>query len=184
MSSTVPHFEESGRFNPVSAQDKMPAQEFGIALDYLVLTCVDLVLVNRDRILLAQRHQYPRPSWWVIGGRMSAGESPLQAAQRKAWEEAHLSLPPERFHYLGAFSTCFARRAQEPQHHGLHSVNLTYQVSLADTETTQIRLVDTEYTAIYQWADCNTMQKILDPDDSIDQVLWAIAATVFHQSKS
>jgi ADP-ribose pyrophosphatase YjhB (NUDIX family) len=180
----VPHFQESGRINPVSIQDRMPAPAFGIALDHLVITCVDLVFVNRDRLLLARRNQYPRKSWWIIGGRMVAGESPIQTAQRKACQEAHLAhLAPDRFRYLGAFSTCFARRTQAPQHHGLHSVNLTYQLSLTDAEIAQIQLIPTEYEAAYKWVNLDEMETFLAAEtsgtrDAMDQVLLAIGQMV------
>jgi ADP-ribose pyrophosphatase YjhB (NUDIX family) len=175
----VPHFEESGRTNPVAADDRLSAKDFAIALDHLVITCVDLALVHRDRILLAQRNQYPRKSWWLIGGRMIAGETPLQAAQRKAQEEANLShLAPDRFQYLGAYSTCFARRSQPPQSHGLHSVNLTYQLSLTDAEISQIQLIQTEYEPTHEWIRLDQVKPFLTPQDALDQALLAVVLAI------
>lgn len=171
----VPHFEETGRLNPKTSHDRMPESLYSNALDYLVITCVDLALVWEQQLLLAQRTCYPRPSWWLIGGRMVAGESPIAAAQRKAAEEAHLvNLAVERFQFVGVYSTCFAMRAQEPRQHGSHTVNLTYMVQLTTVEQAQVQLSRAEYNSHYQWLALLEVERILDSGNPIDRALQAI----------
>ncbi len=177
--SKVLHFAEVGRVNPKTAADRMPEAEYAAALDYLVFTCVDLVFLHQHQILLARRNHYPRKTWWVIGGRMVAGESPLETAQRKATEEAGLpTLAGDRFQFIGVYSTSFALRAQAPSHHGSHSVNLTYLVELTPVEQQQLRLVSTEYEADYRWIDLDQVVTLVDPNDSLDQALLAIVHDV------
>ncbi|EKQ68249.1 ADP-ribose pyrophosphatase [Leptolyngbyaceae cyanobacterium JSC-12] len=171
----VPHFTETGRVNPKTAADRMPDVYYAIALDYLVFTCVDLVLLHNNQILLARRNRYPRKTWWVIGGRMVAGEAPLETAQRKAAEEAGLAnLDQDRFQFIGVYSTSFAFREQEPICNGSHSVNLTYQVRLTEHEKQSVVLTSSEYESDYQWVDLEHVIHRINPDDSLDQALVAI----------
>ncbi|MGI0486067.1 NUDIX domain-containing protein [Pantanalinema rosaneae CENA516] len=171
----VPHFEERGRLNPKTSHDRMPESLYSSALDYLVITCVDLAFVREGQLLLAQRCQYPRASWWLIGGRMVAGESPIATAQRKAAEEAQLgNLTVDRFQFIGTYSTCFAMRQQEPQQHGSHTVNLTYRVTLTQLEQTQIQLSQTEYNSTYRWLALSEVEQILDLGNPLDRALQAV----------
>jgi ADP-ribose pyrophosphatase YjhB (NUDIX family) len=157
----------------------MPEQEYAAALDYLVFTCVDLVFLYQRQILLARRNHYPRKAWWIVGGRMVAGESPLETAQRKAAEEAGLdTLNGDRFQFVGVYSTSFAFREQAPSHHGSHSVNLTYLVELTEAEQQHLQLIATEYEADYCWVTLDQVMTLVDPDDSLDQALLAIVHDV------
>lgn len=170
----VPHFEERGRVNPVQADDRLPQPIYSAALDYLVFACVDLVLTHQTQILLAMRKTEPRRSWWIIGGRMTAGESPLATAQRKAAQEASLlNLEPSRFQYIGVYSTCFARRAQAPQQHGSHSLNITYQLEVTRSEHAQICLNASEYET-WQWIDRPAIALLLNPTEPLDAALLRI----------
>jgi ADP-ribose pyrophosphatase YjhB (NUDIX family) len=139
------HFQDPDRVNPVTPQDRLPESIYSEALDHLVIACVDVVLTHQDQVLLAKRNAPPRPSWWVLGGRMVAGENPLAAASRKLWEEGSLRVDPSRLTWIGVYSTCFAQRQQSPQKHGLHSLNLTYHVELSASEKAQLKLSSTEY---------------------------------------
>ena len=171
----IPHFEEPGRQPPRSNGDRLSDPVYSQALDHLVFTCVDLVFSHQGKILLAQRTTYPRRSWWVIGGRMIAGENPIATAQRKAREEAQLhSLAANRFHLIGVYSTVFARRAQPPVENGSHSVNLTYQVELTAAEKRQIQLVPSEYAAQWHWLNRDQIAALTDPADPIDRALLQI----------
>ncbi|MEM0981303.1 MAG: NUDIX hydrolase [Cyanobacteria bacterium P01_H01_bin.58] len=150
MSATdVPHFSEAPNDEPPSPV-YLPDREYGLALDALVIACVDVLLVHGETFLLGQRRTLPRSDWWLIGGRMMAGESPLAAVQRKVNEEAGLIITSDRFQFLGAYSTCFAQRSQPPQEHGLHSLNLTYWVPVSTAERQAIVLTAKEY-ADYHW---------------------------------
>lgn len=145
----VPHFAEAINDEPRSPV-YLPNREYGLALDALVITCVDVLFVQGKTFLLGKRRTLPRHDWWLIGGRMMAGESPLVAVQRKVSEEAGLTIDSDRYQFLGAYSTCFAQRSQPPQEHGLHSLNLTYWIQVSTAEQQAISLTATEY-ADYRW---------------------------------
>jgi ADP-ribose pyrophosphatase YjhB (NUDIX family) len=170
----VAHFQEPGRLDPVQPEDKIPDPIYSKALDYLVIACVDVVLMHQRQLLLVKRSRYPRPSWWIIGGRMSAGEHPKKAAQRKVAQEASINhLPLSRFHYVGVYSTCFAFRHQSPEHHGSHSLNLTYVVELVQPEREQI-VVRSDEHADWKWIDMDRVGELLDLDQVMDQALLQI----------
>lgn len=176
--SEIPHFEEEGRVNPITVADRMPADTYAVALDYLVFTCVDVVLSCQNQVLLARRNQYPRKSWWILGGRMVAGESPLDTAQRKVLEEAQLgAIAPTRFQYVGAYSTCFTWRNQPPSHHGSHSVNLTYCLELTPAEKGQVNL-NQEYQPDWQWISLSAVGQLLDAQSVLDQALVTVIQDV------
>lgn len=154
----------------------MPEAAYSNALDHIVFTCVDIAFLYGDRLLLAKRTRYPRKSWWIIGGRMVAGETPIESAQRKASEEAQLHhLTAERFQYIGVYSTSFAFREQPPMHHGSHSVNLTYQVALSEPETQLLQLTSNEYDSNYQWVQLQQISELTDVNSPLDQALLQIS---------
>lgn len=162
--------------NPVTTDDRMPETAYSTALDFLVFACVDLVFTHRHQILLAKRNTEPRSSWWIVGGRMVAGESPKDTAIRKAQQEAQLAnLNPDRFQCLGIYSTCFATRRQAPIHHGSHSLNVTYQIELTVLEKEQLKLRSDEYDT-WQWMDLDHVNSLLKPDDAMDQALLRIVS--------
>ncbi|MBW4695710.1 MAG: NUDIX hydrolase [Lyngbya sp. HA4199-MV5] len=174
----VPHFQEAGRMNPVSPDDRMPEATYSTALDFLVFACVDLVFTHQHQILLAKRNTEPRSSWWLVGGRMVAGEAPTDTAKRKAQQEAQLdNLNADRFQYIGVYSTCFATRRQAPQHHGSHSLNVTYQIELTAEEREQVNLRSDEYDT-WQWIDLEDVSSLLKLDDAMDQALLRVVSDV------
>ncbi|MBW4583185.1 MAG: NUDIX domain-containing protein [Tildeniella nuda ZEHNDER 1965/U140] len=170
----VPHFQEAGRINPVSPDDRLPEAIYSKALDFLVLACVDLVFTHRNQILLAKRNTEPRSSWWIVGGRMVAGEEPKATARRKAQQEAQLDdLDASRFQYLGVYSTCFAVRHQAPQQHGSHSLNITYQIELTSEEKERLKLRSDEYDT-WQWVESNNVAVLINAHNDIDRALLSI----------
>ncbi|XHX79912.1 MAG: NUDIX domain-containing protein [Stenomitos frigidus ULC029] len=170
----VLHFQEAGRLNPVKPDDRMPEAAYSTALDFLVFACVDLVFTHHNQLLLAKRNTAPRSSWWIVGGRMVAGEEPKATAIRKAWQEANLAnLEANRFQCVGVYSTCFAVRHQTPEYHGSHSVNITYQIELTIEEKEQIKLRSDEYDT-WQWVEPNELESVLSPDDDLDRALLTV----------
>lgn len=101
---------------------------------------------------------------------MIAGESPLQAAQRKAEQEAGLAIAEDRFRCMGIYSTCFAHRQQPPQDQGLHSLNINYQVALSAIEKTQISLDIDEYDE-WRWCTHAEVLAMVDSEIVINQAL-------------
>jgi ADP-ribose pyrophosphatase YjhB (NUDIX family) len=152
---------------------QLPTDRYSQALDHLVIACTDILLTHQTQIFLAKRQTLPRPSWWIIGGRMRAGESPLVAAQRKLLEEVALDIHRDRLQYIGVYSTCFATRQQPPQHNGLHSLNLTYQVELLRSEKNRLQLAPTEYEQ-GEWMTIDRIHSLLNPEVVMDQALLQI----------
>jgi ADP-ribose pyrophosphatase YjhB (NUDIX family) len=169
----IPHFQDPDRLNPVSSSDRLPTQTYSQALDHMVIACVDIVLTHQTEILLAKRNHPPRPSWWILGGRMVAGEAPLVAASRKIREEAALDVAGDRLQFIGVYSTCFAYRQQPPQHNGLHSLNITYQVELTAIEKAQLKLSTTEYER-GKWMDGDRIRSLLNNQIVMDNALLQI----------
>lgn len=169
----LPHFQDGDRFNSVSPSDRLPTETYSQALDHLVIACVDIVLTYQDEIFLAKRKNPPRPSWWILGGRMVAGEAPLVAASRKIREEAALNISGDRLQFVGVYSTCFAQRQQPPQQNGLHSLNITYQAELTSLEKTQLKLSTTEYEQ-GEWMAGDRICSLLNDKVVIDNALIQI----------
>jgi ADP-ribose pyrophosphatase YjhB (NUDIX family) len=167
------HFQEPDRFNPVTPADQLPADLYGAALDHLVIACVDLVCTQQRQVLLVKRQRHPRPSWWLVGGRMVAGEAPQQTAIRQAAQEMDLCLQSDRLHYIGTYSTCFAQRHQPPQHHGSHTVNITYQVELTAAERSHLRLHPDEQET-WQWFELEQALRLFDTPQVLDQALLTV----------
>lgn len=197
-STDVPHFVENGVDDLIGGDiggdvkgdiggDRpsrhAPAQlsdsEYAAALDNLVLTCVDVVFVHQQSVLLVKRARLPRKSWWMIGGRMVPGESPRQAAQRKAASEAGLNLDADRLVFVGVYSTRFAYRHQPPHHHGSHTVNLTYCIRLTEVEMAQLSFNASEHDG-WQWVNYCDVPGLLKVDDPFDQALLTVVKDVQH----
>lgn len=170
---SVPHFEEPERINPVCPHDQLAIEVYSAALDHLVIACVDAVLTCEQQILLAKRNRYPHPSWWIIGGRMSAGESPQAAICRKVANETKLDFQPDRFTFVGVYSTCFAFRHQPPQHHGSHTLNLTYQIELTASEKAQLQLQQDEHET-WAWVNFDRLPVLLSSNQFMDRALLQI----------
>lgn len=169
----LPHFQDADRLNPVSSGDRLPIETYSQALDHLVIACVDVLLTHQTKILLAKRKNPPRPSWWILGGRMVAGEAPLVAASRKIWEEADLDVSGDRLQFIGVYSTCFADRQQPPQQNGLHSLNITYQVELTPIEKSNLKLSNTEYEQ-GEWLAIEQIHSLLSQKNVMDDALLQV----------
>ena len=71
------------------------------------IVVVSLVIEHEGAVLLARRHpgrDHAPGAWDAISGRIEAGESPHQAAQREGFEETGLHIdvlaPIDTFHFL------------------------------------------------------------------------------------
>lgn len=168
------HFREPERIDPASTSDTLAAEVYTAALDHLVLACVDIVPTHQGQVLLVQRNRYPRSSWWIVGGRMVAGEAPEATAVRKAAQELGLvHLKPDRLQYIGTYSTCFAFRHQTPQHHGSHTLNITYTVELTRSELEKIAVHPHEHET-WQWFSITDALRLLNTDRTMDRALLRI----------
>ncbi|TSC79454.1 MAG: hypothetical protein G01um101429_441 [Parcubacteria group bacterium Gr01-1014_29] len=121
------------------------------ALDMFVIVCVDAVLVNREHktIYLARRRAKPMQGWWVVGGRMRAGEKEQDAIRRKFLQETSVDVDPARFEFLRMNRYFWKDRQQEPQENGNDSLAYTFAIELTKQELRQVseNLERNEYEA-------------------------------------
>jgi ADP-ribose pyrophosphatase YjhB (NUDIX family) len=173
--SRIGSYIESGYApHPVFLDD----QTYGQVLDSVVITCVDIVLVHNDRILLGKRAWHPQADWWLIGGRMKPGEELEATAARNLKRELGLTIALDRFSYLTAFSTAWRLRRHEPADHGTHTTSFVLTVTLTDAEAAGIKLNE-EYTE-QQWL---SAQDIL-AESKFHAALHQCAAAIHTQVQS
>jgi len=115
------------------------------------IVCVDLLILNRDKkLLLVKRRNHPlKGHWWVVGGRILLGETPTDAAYRKAKEEVGLELvKPSRFgcRFIGYYSDIYRENAFGKMR--CQTISLVYRCR-SETETVRLD----EQSSAYRWAD-------------------------------
>ena len=95
-------------------------KEYGEALDCLVKACSDLLLQSPDgqRIFIGKRLVHPQPDWWLVGGRIFPGETPVQSCCRLLRRELALEIDPARFQTVCCQSLAWGMRQQPPMEHG------------------------------------------------------------------
>ena len=126
-------------------------EEYGKVLDSIVITCADIVLINKGKMLLGKRTRDPQPDWWVIGGRMKPGESFEEAASRNLKRELGLNIGLKRLKYLTTFSTVWEKRHHPIKENGIHSVSAVMYADITDEEKRMIKPND-EYKTM-SWVD-------------------------------
>lgn len=67
---------------------KIPTEFYKKIVDAVPILCVDVVLTEKDKIILVKRKKEPKKGeWWVPGGRVFKGETAVEGARRKVKEE-------------------------------------------------------------------------------------------------
>lgn len=62
-------------------------------VELVPILCVDIILIYKDKYIIAKRNNEPlKNRWWIIGGRVLRGEQTIKAAKRKVKEETGLSV--------------------------------------------------------------------------------------------
>lgn len=122
---------------------------YAAAIESMVIVCVDIVIINRERreFSLAWRKSQPFEGWWVIGGRVLAGEKLKDAVTRKFGAETCLKLPSSRFDMVGLNRYVMAMRKQVPTHRGSDTLAFVHTVELDANELRRVAagLDDVEY---------------------------------------
>ncbi len=108
-------------------------QAYADAIESMVIVCVDVVIIDRNRrkFLLAWRRSQPFRGWWVIGGRVFAGETREHAVARKFKEETELDIQVARFEFLTTNRYVMRLRKQEPQVLGSDTLAMVHTVELS-----------------------------------------------------
>jgi len=144
-------------YSPKPEQLFMDDDVYGKALDAIVFTCVDIALTKQGKVLLGKRTRDPQPDWWVVGGRMRAGETFAGSAQRLLKNELGLGMSADRLSPFTVFSTAWNRRAFAPVENGTHSVSVLMTAEISDEEAEKLVFND-EYSD-HQWM---TLDEIID----------------------
>jgi len=134
------------RFKPYHAW--MKDEEYSKVLDNIAVTCVDVVVICSGEIIIGKRRVEPWPNDWIIGGRMIAGETFEEAAQRNIKRELGLDIDPSRFSYLGTYNFVWAKRYQEPTNHGSHNVSITMTLKISEAEWKKIKFDKKEHRGL------------------------------------
>lgn len=126
---------------------KFSDETYAQVLDSVAIGCADSILICEDEILFAKRNIDPRAGHWaIIGGRMLAGESPVEAARRKLYLESGLEIGDlERYIFLETYSMYYSVRQQEPKSNGSHTLNFTYVLNISKEERQKLDLSKSEY---------------------------------------
>lgn len=132
-------------YSPKKEQLFIPDDVYAKALDAIVFTCVDIALTKQGKMLLGKRTRDPQPDWWVVGGRMRAGETFAGSAQRLLKNELGLDMTADRLSPFTVFSTAWSRRAFEPFDNGTHSVSVLMTAKISDDEAQKLAFND-EYS--------------------------------------
>lgn len=70
----------------------IPQSLYDQILENMPISCIDVAIVAKGRVLLVLRGDAPaRGEWWVPGGRVVKGEMMAQTARRKALEEVGIN---------------------------------------------------------------------------------------------
>ena len=138
----------------------LPDDEYARALNTLVIVCIDIVIVDqKDKILLGKRQQEPHPDWWIIGGRMRAGETFEKAAVRTIERELGVTILPSQFQLIGFYNLIWDTKAQGEG--GCHTLSITLKCHVTDKQIGKFR-ANEEYENT-KWVSPN---EILSADES------------------
>lgn len=111
----------------------LPDDEYARSLDTFVIVCIDIVVVDpQGKILLGKRQQEPHPDWWIIGGRMRAGESFENAAARTIERELSITIPVYDFQLVGFYNLIWDTKAQGRG--GCHTFSVTLECHVTDEQ--------------------------------------------------
>lgn len=123
----------------------MSSEAYGQMLDSVVFTCIDIIPVYDNKILLGKRTRHPQADWWIFGGRMRAGETIDAATTRLLRNEMSIDFDETKIHYLTTLMVAWKLRAHAPVDHGTHNTSLMYVLELDEKQVSEIRLND-EYS--------------------------------------
>lgn len=125
---------------------------YGLALNSIVVACIDVIVIHKGRIILGKRINEPWPSYWIIGGRMIPGETFEEAARRKTKTELGLDVDSSRFSYIDTYNFVWSKRQQEPKDRGSHCVMIAMILEINDKELKKIKFDKEQYDSIKLWA--------------------------------
>lgn len=136
-----------------NSEHALSDDEYGHVLDHVVVTCVDVLIINENKLLLGKRVNKPNQDWWFFGGRMWIGENFSDTALRGVERETKLLINKKRFKKLGSYNLLWPERNEKPQTKGCHHVLVAMYVEINKDEAEQIILQDDHEDHL--WLDLN-----------------------------
>jgi ADP-ribose pyrophosphatase YjhB (NUDIX family) len=168
---SVGEYLEPG-YAPKSEQLFMDDAAYAKALDAIVVTCVDIALTKNGQLLLGKRTRNPQPDWWIVGGRMRAGETFAKAAIRLLYGELFMPMTPERLVPLTVFAAAWNERAFEPVNNGTHTLSVVLTAEITEAEAESLRFND-EYSD-HGWNDFASIAADEQLHPAVHQVAQAL----------
>lgn len=109
---------------------------YALAIEAFVIVTVDIIIFDTRKatVWLAKRRVQPLQGWWIIGGRIYAGESEKLAAVRTFERETGVRIVPDRLRHLSLHRYVLAKREQAPQMKGVDCLAFTFAVGLSSEE--------------------------------------------------
>ncbi len=160
-------------------------EAYAEAMKAMVIVCADTILINPEKrtVFLTQRAVKPIKDWWLIGGRVKAGEGALEAMQRAFKRETGLDVELGRFQFVSMNRYHWKDREQVPQETGSDNFSYTFFLTPTDKELDTIgrSLEKTEYVkdAGLKEFDRNQLVKI-----GVHQVIIDLYDTIFPNLNS
>ena len=133
----------------VTQNTHLDDSDYGRALDSIVIACVDVAIISGDKILLGKRKYHPQKDWWLVGGRIYAGEKPHITAQRHIFDTLgiHIDNIEERLEYLLSFYGIWSQRRHKPKKNGTHTHSSVYMLEVTNEEKNNIH-INSEFSDI------------------------------------
>ena len=120
--------------------------EYGRALDCFVKGCADILLTDeKGMMLMGKRKVHPQPDWWVLGGRMKAGDTPEEAAGRNCKRETGVDIPPERWSFVCCHTMLWQFRKQAPEGNGTADFGVIMTAVVTEEERAKMTMCSEEY---------------------------------------
>lgn len=139
------HFETGSYVRNATFLDDV---EYGRALDVFVKGCADILVQDEStgEVLLVRRTSHPQPDWWVVGGRLRAGDSPAEGAARNLERETGVRVEPSRLAPLCVASMLFQKRKQPPAGNGTADVSCFFLARVTAEQRRAVRLDGGEHS--------------------------------------
>lgn len=127
--------------------------EYGRALDCFVKGCADLLLQDAGgMMLMGKRKVHPQPDWWVLGGRMKAGDTVEEAAQRNCRRETGIDIDPSRWEFVCCQTMLWQFRKQAPEGNGTADFGVIMTAVVTEEEKATMNMCSAEYEE-FGWFD-------------------------------
>ncbi len=137
------------------------------------IPCADVVVVNRDQVLLIKRALAPHVGTWALpGGIIDINESPQEAAVRELHEETTVTADPND---LVLFDT-YDIAASE----GWHNVVIIFAIKYNQTEGTPAPGSDTQAAQFWTLEELRTSEETLRPSPDDEARIATAIETLRH----